>query len=137
MMTEEKVIIGFFGLVASITIIFFLSVYRIVYLMVYDSVYEANNYLRSGVNISTDTTKDGTNSNITLDTTNEKLGTGCYDFSGSTSRSVTSVKFNALHDNTDEVLYHFGCDQEICPQYMVMQILYLTVWLQVQLTEQV
>jgi len=29
MMTEEKVIIGFFGLVASITIIFFLSVYRI------------------------------------------------------------------------------------------------------------
>ena len=68
--------------------------------MVYDSVYEANNYLRSGVNISKDTTKDGTNSNITLDTTNEKLGTGCYDFNGSTSRSVTSVKFNGLHDNT-------------------------------------
>ena len=68
--------------------------------MVYDSVYEANNYLRSGVNISKDTTKDGTNSNITLDTTNEKLGTGCYDFNGSTSRSVTSVKFNGLHDGT-------------------------------------
>ena len=50
--------------------------------------------------VSKDTTKDGTNSNITLDTTNEKLGTGCYDFNGSTSRSVTSVKFNGLHDNT-------------------------------------
>jgi hypothetical protein len=50
--------------------------------------------------ISKDSTKDGTNSNITLDTTNEKLGTGCYDFNGSTSRSVTSVKFNGLHDNT-------------------------------------
>ena len=50
--------------------------------------------------VSKDTTKDGTNSNITLDTTNEKLGTGCYDFNGSTSRSVTSVKFNGLHDGT-------------------------------------
>jgi len=28
MMTENKVVIGFFGLVASITIIFFLTMYR-------------------------------------------------------------------------------------------------------------
>ena len=31
---------------------------------------------------------DGVNTSVTLDTTNEKLGTGCYDFNGSSSKVV-------------------------------------------------
>ena len=31
---------------------------------------------------------DGVNTDVTLDTTNEKLGTGCYSLNGSTSKVV-------------------------------------------------
>ena len=39
---------------------------------------------------------DGTNTSITLDTSNEKLGTGCYDFDGSSSYVTFTTKFDVM-----------------------------------------
>ena len=68
---------------------------------------QGTNAERTGLTTNTDTlgtSANGANTNVTLDTTNEKLGTGCYNFDGSGDKTAigTSTTLSFLTDGSTD-----------------------------------